>query len=91
MPQVDVPELSITLWSDLASAHDQLTAQIHALAPDARIALGSTQNQLQVILAEADALTVAALETLLQHDFEASVFSCRWYARAQQHRHHQLA
>lgn len=91
MPQADVPELSINLWSEPAPAPDQLLAQLHALAPTARIAFGVTQNQLCVVLDEADATTVAALETLLQHDFGASVFSYRWYARAQQHRHHQLA
>ena len=80
MPQADVPGLSINLWSDPVPAPDQLLAQLHALAPTARIAFGSTQSQLHVVLSEADAITVAALETLLQHDFEAAVFSYRWYA-----------
>lgn len=80
MPQADVPELSINLWFNPSPAPDQLLAQLHALVPTARIAPGLTQNQLHVVLAEADATTVAALEALLQNDFEASVFSYRWYA-----------
>lgn len=91
MTPLDAPKLSITLWSDSDPAHDRLLAQLHALVPDAQIAPGLTHNQLHVVLNQADALTVAALDTLLRNDFGASVFSYRWYAPLQPHRHHQLA
>lgn len=91
MTPLDAPKLSITLWSDSDPAHDRLLAQLHALVPDAQIAPGLTHNQLHVVLNQADATTVTALDLLLRYDFEASVFSYRWYAAPQPRRHHRFA
>ena len=74
------PELRITTWSEPAPARGQLMAQLHALAPGAQITLGFTANQLCVSLEDTDASTVAALDMLLQNDFEEVVFSYRWHA-----------
>jgi hypothetical protein len=73
------PELRISLWSGTASATEQLTAHIHALAPNAQVGFALSENQLNVQLNSGDTGAAAALDKMLQHEIDTLVYSYRWY------------